>query len=222
MLPRKSTLPLVVSSVRRPADHFLLNSSSSRVLRSAWRLAAREASSTQVRSIASNAKPILEQLDLVPARPEEPISGVYDGKWKQGKGEILRPIDPATGKPIGLQVSCADHGQTLEAIGNAREAFKSWRNVPGPKRGEILKDFNRELVRLKEPLAGLITLEMGKIKSESLGEVEEVVQICDFGTGLSRIFGGKIIASERQGHIIKEIPNPLGLVGVVTAFNFPC
>ncbi|PLW07567.1 hypothetical protein PCANC_27137 [Puccinia coronata f. sp. avenae] len=176
----------------------------------------------QVRKITSNARPILEQLDLIPTRTEEPIAGVYDGQWKQGKGEILRPIDPATGEPIGLQVSSADSAQTLEAIGSARAAFKTWRNVPAPRRGEILKDCNRELVRLKEPLAGLITLEMGKIKSESLGEVEEVVQICDYALGLSRIFGGKIIASERQGHIIKEIPNPLGLVGVITAFNFPC
>ncbi|WAQ81077.1 hypothetical protein PtA15_1A415 [Puccinia triticina] len=222
MLLRKSTLPSIFSSLRRPLGLFPFLSSSSRPSRSSWNPATHDASGTQVRSIASNAKPILEQLDLIPARTEEPIAGVYDGQWKQGKGEILRPVDPATGNPIGLHVSCADHGQTLETIGKAREAFKSWRNVPGPKRGEILKDFNRELVRLKEPLAGLITLEMGKIKSESLGEVEEVVQICDYGLGLSRIFGGKIIASERQGHVIKEIPNPLGLVGVITAFNFPC
>ncbi|KAI9601098.1 hypothetical protein H4Q26_000897 [Puccinia striiformis f. sp. tritici PST-130] len=212
MLVRKTRLPSSVIKTLR-TDY-------------AYRHISRSLGGQQIRSIASNAKPILEQLDLIPSRTtaQEPLvlPGVYDGQWKQGKGEILRPIDPATGQPIGLQVSCADETQTLEAITNARKAFKTWRNVPGPKRGEILKDFNTELVRLKDPLAGLITLEMGKITTESLGEVEEVIQICDFGLGLSRIFGGKIIASERVGHIIKEIPNPLGLVGVITAFNFPC
>ncbi|KAI9600223.1 hypothetical protein KEM48_000830 [Puccinia striiformis f. sp. tritici PST-130] len=181
MLVRKTRLPSSVIKTLR-TDY-------------AYRHISRSLGGQQIRSIASNAKPILEQLDLIPSRTtaQEPLvlPGVYDGQWKQGKGEILRPIDPATGQPIGLQ-------------------------------REILKDFNTELVRLKDPLAGLITLEMGKITTESLGEVEEVIQICDFGLGLSRIFGGKIIASERVGHIIKEIPNPLGLVGVITAFNFPC
>lgn len=199
----------------------LLRGSSNGASVARYRLAGK-GTRADVRRIATNAKPILEQLDLLPARSQEPVPGVYDGEWKQGKGSLLRPVDPATGEPIGLQVSSANEAQTLEAIAKARAAFKVWRNVPAPRRGEILKDCNRELVRLKEPLAGLITLEMGKIKSESLGEVEEVVQICDYALGLSRIFGGKIIASERPGHIIKEIPNPLGLVGVITAFNFPC
>lgn len=175
----------------------------------------------QLISTSPNPTPILQKLDLL-SSIDGLLPGVYDGKWKFGKGEILTPVDPATGKPIGPKVSCADSSQILETIQCAREAFLIWRDVPAPKRGEILKDINQQLIKLKDPLAELITLEMGKIKSESLGEVEEVVQICDYSLGLSRIYGGKIISSERPGHLIKEIPNPLGLVGVITAFNFPC
>ncbi|KAI9606985.1 hypothetical protein KEM48_001676 [Puccinia striiformis f. sp. tritici PST-130] len=167
MLVRKTRLPSSVIKTLR-TDY-------------AYRHISRSLGGQQIRSIASNAKPILEQLDLIPSRTtaQEPLvlPGVYDGQWKQGKGEILRPIDPATGQPIGLQVSCADETQTLEAITNARKAFKTWRNVPGPKRGEILKDFNTELVRLKDPLAGLITLEMGNPKPAWIGRSDHCLQL---------------------------------------------
>ncbi|MBW0470514.1 hypothetical protein O181_010229 [Austropuccinia psidii MF-1] len=172
-------------------------------------------------SIQPSIQTALGQLDLV-AADNVPLPGVFDGKWHPGSGEILTPIDPATGTPIGPQVSSADQTQTLESIKSSREAFKIWKNVPAPKRGEILKEINHQFIKLKVPLGTLITLEMGKIFSESLGEVEEVIQICDYAVGLSRMLGGKVISSERSDHIIQEIPNPLGLVGVITAFNFPC
>lgn len=178
-------------------------------------------SSRSISSPAGSEQKILEELDLL-GSTDQPLPGLYDGQWKQGQGELLTPIDPATRRPIGPQVSCADRSQTAQAIGRARESFKAWKNVPAPRRGEILKEINQEIIRLKAPLGGLITLEMGKIASEGLGEVEEVIQICDYSVGLSRIFAGKLISSERSRHLIQEVPNPLGLIGVITAFNFPC
>lgn len=172
-------------------------------------------------SISSRAQPILEQLDLLPSG-NEPLPGLYDGAWKQGHGELLKSYDPATGLPIGPTVSSPDSHQTNRAILTSSQAAPIWRAVPAPKRGEILKEINARLTQKKDALASLITLEMGKIKPESLGEVEEAIQIFDYALGLSRIFGGKLISSERSGHVIQEIPNPLGLVGVISAFNFPC
>lgn len=173
-------------------------------------------------SISSRAQPILEQLDLLPSG-NEPLPGLYDGAWKQGHGELLKSYDPATGLPIGPTVSSPDSHQTNRAILTSSQAAPIWRAVPAPKRGEILKEINARLTQKKDALASLITLEMGKIKPESLGEVEEAIQIFDYALGLSRIFGGKLISSKKRlGHVIQEIPNPLGLVGVILAFNFPC
>lgn len=172
-------------------------------------------------SISTRAQPILEQLSILP-RSQDPLPGLYDGKWKQGHGEILTPCDPADGNPIGPTISSANPAETSATILAARQAALEWRKVPGPKRGEILKEINQKLTQKKELLASLITIEMGKIKAESLGEVEEAIQIFDYALGLSRMFGGKVISSERKGHVIQEIPNPLGLVGVISAFNFPC
>ncbi|KAG0150958.1 hypothetical protein CROQUDRAFT_668285 [Cronartium quercuum f. sp. fusiforme G11] len=172
-------------------------------------------------SISTRAQPILEQLSLLPPG-SEPLPGLYDGAWKQGRGDLLTPTDPATGAPIGPTVSSPDSTQTDQVIAASRAAGKRWRAVPAPKRGEILKEINARLTEKKDALAGLITLEMGKIKPESLGEVEEAIQIFDYALGLSRMFGGKVISSERAGHVIQEIPNALGLVGVISAFNFPC
>jgi aldehyde dehydrogenase family 7 protein A1 len=96
-----------------------------------------------------------------------------------------------------------------------------WQTTPAPVRGEIVRQIGDSLRQKKEALGALVTMEMGKIKSEGLGEVQEFIDICDFATGLSRSLEGKVIPSERPGHFMIENWNPVGNVGVITAFNFP-
>src|SRR4029079_5781290 len=101
------------------------------------------------------------------------------------------------------------------------EAFLAWRSVPAPQRGELIRLFGEELRAQKEPLGMLDSIETGKILSEGLGEVQEMIDICDFAIGLSRQLYGLTIASERPGHRMMETWHPLGVVGVISAFNFP-
>ena len=116
----------------------------------------------------------------------------------------------------------ADSAATLDAkIKNASKAFDVWRNVPAPKRGELIRLLGEELRRHKEPLAKLVTIECGKIIAEGLGEVQEMIDICDFAVGLSRQLYGLTIASERPQHVMQESWLPLGPVAVISAFNFP-
>lgn len=103
----------------------------------------------------------------------------------------------------------------------AKEAFKVWAAVPMPKRGDVIRQIKDALVELKEPLATLVSLETGKILPEGLGEVQECIDVCDYALGLSRQLGGSLIPSERPDHVILERWNPLGTVGIITAFNFP-
>jgi aldehyde dehydrogenase (NAD+) len=114
-----------------------------------------------------------------------------------------------------------DASSVNQKIIKAQEAFTLWREVPAPKRGELIRIFGNELRAAKEPLARLITIECGKILEEGKGEVQEMVDICDFAVGLSRTIGGLTIPSERPMHIMHENWLPLGVVGVVSAFNFP-
>jgi aldehyde dehydrogenase (NAD+) len=107
------------------------------------------------------------------------------------------------------------------AIGRAQAAFLEWRAVPAPKRGELVRLFGEELRAAKEPLGRLVTIENGKILQEGLGEVQEMIDICDFAVGLSRQLHGLTIASERPGHRMMETWHPLGVCGVISAFNFP-
>jgi aldehyde dehydrogenase (NAD+) len=103
----------------------------------------------------------------------------------------------------------------------ATEGFKTWRKMPSPQRGEIVRKFNEELRRLKEPLGKLVSYEMGKSYQEGLGEVQEMIDICDFAVGLSRQLHGLTMHSERPGHRMYEQYHPLGVVGIISAFNFP-
>src|SRR5690554_7334543 len=103
----------------------------------------------------------------------------------------------------------------------ATEAFKTWRVMPAPQRGEIVRQFGDELRRLKEPLGKLVSYEMGKSYQEGLGEVQEMIDICDFAVGLSRQLHGFTMHSERPGHRMYEQYHPLGVVGIISAFNFP-
>ena len=127
---------------------------------------------------------------------------------------------PINGQPIG-SVASASTAQVEAACARAQEAFLAWRTVPAPRRGELVRLLGEELRAAKEPLARLVTLEAGKIVSEGLGEVQEMIDICDFAVGLSRQLYGLTIASERPMHRMIEQWHPLGPVGVITAFNFP-
>ena len=127
---------------------------------------------------------------------------------------------PITGEELG-RVHRADADATAAAVARASAAFQAWRDVPGPRRGELVRLLGEELRREKEALGALVTLEVGKIEQEGLGEVQEMIDICDFAVGLSRQLYGRSIASERPGHRLTETWHPLGPVAVISAFNFP-
>src|SRR5688500_12508577 len=139
------------------------------------------------------------------------------GVCSQGSLESRSPID---GRPIG-SVPEARANDSAAACEWAHQAFLQWRTVPAPRRGELVRLIGEELRRFKEPLARLVTLEAGKIVQEGLGEVQEMIDICDYAVGLSRQLYGLTIASERPNHRMIEQWHPLGVVGVITAFNFP-
>ncbi len=131
--------------------------------------------------------------------------------------EARSPIDGSV-----LATLKVDSRETVEQkISEAHQAFQQWRNVPAPKRGELVRLLGEELRAHKDALGELVTLEAGKIRQEGLGEVQEMIDICDFAVGLSRQLYGLTIASERPGHRMMEQWHPLGVVGVISAFNFP-
>lgn len=136
------------------------------------------------------------------------------------QGQPLISYNPATGEPIAKVIQATEKNYE-EVLTEAGQAFKSWRMVPAPKRGLVIRDFAQALRKVKEPLGELVTLEMGKIKVEGLGEVQEMIDICDFAVGLSRQLYGLTMPSERPGHRMYEQWHPLGAIGVITAFNFP-
>ncbi len=135
-------------------------------------------------------------------------------------GGDLQVRSPVTGEVVASlkQMSAAEAAKAIDA---AHEAFKAWRLVPGPKRGELVRLLGEELRAHKAELGRLVSIEVGKIPSEGLGEVQEMIDICDFAVGLSRQLYGLTIATERPGHRMMETWHPLGVVGVISAFNFP-
>jgi aldehyde dehydrogenase (NAD+) len=135
-------------------------------------------------------------------------------------GGSLAVRSPIDGRSIGA-VRESTPGEVGAAVDRAHEAFLQWRNVPAPKRGELVRIFGEHLRRHKTDLARLVSTEAGKIASEGEGEVQEMIDICDFAVGLSRQLYGLTIASERPGHRMMEQWHPLGVVGVISAFNFP-
>lgn len=147
--------------------------------------------------------------------------GVSTGtQWISSKGEIIDSYSPVDGKKIG-SVIAADKDSYETVIKKAEEAFKAWRLVPAPKRGEIVRQIGEALRQYKEPLGKLVSYEMGKSLQEGLGEVQEMIDICDFAVGLSRQLHGLTMHSERPGHRMYEQYHPLGIVGIISAFNFP-
>ncbi|MCB2211312.1 aldehyde dehydrogenase family protein [bacterium] len=144
-----------------------------------------------------------------------------DGGWIGGEGrDELVSYNPANGEPIA-KVQQANEEDYETVMAKATEAFKTFQMVPAPVRGEIIRDLGNALREKKEPLGRLVSLEMGKIYQEGLGEVQEMIDICDFAVGLSRQLYGYTIKSERPRHRMMEQWQPLGVVGIVTAFNFP-
>jgi aldehyde dehydrogenase (NAD+) len=146
-------------------------------------------------------------------------AGVFCGEWK-ANGELVECISPIDGQVIA-RVQHANVSDYDNAIAKAREAFLNWRLTPAPVRGQTIRCFGEALRRTKAELAKLVTLETGKIIAEAEGEVQEMIDICDFAVGLSRQLHGLTIASERPQHRLMEQWHPLGVVGVITAFNFP-
>ncbi|HYD79739.1 MAG TPA: aldehyde dehydrogenase family protein [Paucimonas sp.] len=136
------------------------------------------------------------------------------------QGTDLTSRSPITGESTA-QLRMDTPAQVTEKIGKAHDAFLKWRNIPAPRRGELIRLFGEELRKHKEALGKLVTLEAGKILQEGLGEVQEMIDICDFAVGLSRQLYGLTIASERPGHRMMETWHPVGVVGVISAFNFP-
>ena len=140
-------------------------------------------------------------------------------EWFSSKDNIAS-FSPVDGSHIG-SVSVTNSEQYEMVMSSASRAFKTWRTMPAPQRGEIVRQFGKQLRALKEPLGKLVSYEMGKSLQEGLGEVQEMIDICDFAVGLSRQLHGLTMHSERPGHRMYEQYHPLGVVGIISAFNFP-
>ncbi len=163
-----------------------------------------------------NIQDILKQLKIAADN-----QGVSTGTvWSEGKGARLESYSP-----INNDYLAATQHTTREVydevVEKARQAFKTWRTVPAPRRGEIVRQIGNKMREYKEPLGSLVSLEMGKSYQEGLGEVQEIIDICDFAVGLSRQLYGLTIASERPQHSMMEQWHPIGVVGIISAFNFP-
>ena len=140
--------------------------------------------------------------------------------WMDGGGELITSTSPVDGKVIGT-VESTTREQYDDILHSATDAFSVWKMTPAPKRGEIVRQFGDELRKHKNNLGKLVSYEMGKSYQEGLGEVQEMIDICDFAVGLSRQLHGLTMHSERPGHRMYEQYHPLGVVGIISAFNFP-
>jgi len=146
--------------------------------------------------------------------------GTSTGSNNFSNGEIIESYSPVDGQLIG-KVKATTRADYDKVMDTATEAFLSWRDVPAPQRGEVVRQFGNKLRDLKEPLGKLVSYEMGKSLQEGYGEVQEMIDICDFAVGLSRQLNGQTIPSERPGHVMREQWHPIGVVGIISAFNFP-
>ena len=147
--------------------------------------------------------------------------GISTGtEWKETNGKLAESFSPSDGELIAT-VKLASADDYREVMETAKKAFNKWKMVPAPKRGEIVRQIGLELRKYKEPLGRLVSYEMGKIYQEGLGEVQEMIDICDFAVGQSRQLYGFTMHSEREKHRMYDQYHPLGIVGVVSAFNFP-
>lgn len=164
----------------------------------------------------SDVHTILDELGVKKTNP-----GACTGDWiSSADGRELVSVNPTTGEPIASVVQ-ADEAAYERVVATAAESFVEWRMMPAPVRGEVVRDLGNELRKHKDALGRLVTLEMGKILSEGLGEVQEMIDMCDFAVGLSRQLYGPTMMSERPRHRMYEQWHPLGVVGIISAFNFP-
>ncbi|KAJ1555031.1 Alpha-aminoadipic semialdehyde dehydrogenase [Nowakowskiella sp. JEL0078] len=145
--------------------------------------------------------------------------GAFDGTW-HGSGTITNSVNPVDNQPIADVIN-ASADDLLAMIPKAKKAHEEWRMIPAPKRGDIVRQIRNKIYELRIPLGTLISLEVGKILAEGIGEVQEYIDIADFAVGLSRCLNGQIIPSERPSHVLVENFHPLGVVGIISAFNFP-
>lgn len=158
---------------------------------------------------------IFEELDL-----KGHTSGVFAGEWVEATGEPIDVINPSNEEVIAT-VTMASRDDYERVVESSAETFERWRSLPAPKRGDHVRRIGNALRDKADALGALVSLENGKIHPEGVGEVQEMIDICDFAVGLSRQLYGKTIASERPNHRMYEQWHPLGPVGVITAFNFP-
>ncbi|MGZ5138996.1 MAG: aldehyde dehydrogenase family protein, partial [Burkholderiales bacterium] len=158
---------------------------------------------------------VLNQLGISAANP----AGYAGGSWLPAE-RSFPSINPASGETIAQAGACSasDYERVMTAATGAAQA---WRKVPAPQRGELVRRIGVELRRCKDALGTLISTETGKIKAEGDGEVQEMIDIADFAVGQSRMLYGKTMHSERPHHRLYEQWHPLGVVGVITSFNFP-
>jgi len=163
-------------------------------------------------------KTLLEKLEIKDVN--HGACGGPEAWYKDPESQENISYNPATGEPIAKILQATE--KTYEqVVSQAVEAFKEWRMMPAPKRGLVVRDLGQAIREMKEPLGELVSLEMGKIKAEGVGEVQEMIDVCDFAIGLSRQLYGLTMHSERPGHRMYEQWHPLGAIGVITAFNFP-
>lgn len=161
--------------------------------------------------------PFIKQLGI--GELSQPIctGAVHSGDDSEG---IQQSFSPADGKLIG-SIGKATQADYEHVISTAEKAFEHWRSVPAPKRGEVVRQIGDKLREIKDPLGALVSYEMGKSLQEGLGEVQEMIDICDFAVGLSRQLYGLTMHSERPNHRMYEQWHPMGIVGIISAFNFP-
>ncbi|HZD22077.1 MAG TPA: aldehyde dehydrogenase family protein, partial [Acidimicrobiia bacterium] len=147
-------------------------------------------------------------------------SGVFAAGWLAATGDTIDVVNPATGDSVAsVTMASGDDYETV--VASSAETFQRWRRLPAPKRGEYVRQIGNALRENIDALGALVTVETGKIHAEGVGEVQEMIDICDFAVGLSRQLYGNTMASERPNHRMYEQWHPLGPVGVITAFNFP-
>ncbi len=159
--------------------------------------------------------PIFERLNLTGDQ-----AGARAGAWTRGDGETLVSVSPVDGSVVG-KIRCADRRNFETVVEKATQAFHAWRMTPAPRRGEIVRQIGLALRAHKADLGALVSLEVGKIRAEGEGEIQEMIDIADFAVGQSRMLYGLTMHSERPNHRMYEQWHPLGPVGVITAFNFP-
>mmetsp|Transcript_32048 Transcript_32048/g.37663 ORF Transcript_32048/g.37663 Transcript_32048/m.37663 type:complete len:532 (+) Transcript_32048:53-1648(+) len=152
---------------------------------------------------------------------KEDNAGVFDGEKWGGNGEIITSYNPTTKEPIA-RIQFGNNDDYNRCLENMKSVERKWQRTPAPVRGEIVREIGQLFRDRKDALGSLISLEMGKIKPEGDGEVQEVIDMCDLAVGMSRQLPGQWLPSERTDHVLLETWNPLGAIAIITAYNFPC